>query len=109
MTALEEETFRDGFRVALVHVTGQRGGPTALRARLFDGGRQVDALDAVAPGALPPEAYTGLRRFLARVAAPPHVLALWGDRRRAVLGDVLGERAATTVVTIPRASARASL
>lgn len=93
MTALEQETLGDGFYVALVCIVQRGGGPSAVRAVLFDGGRAADAMEVIAPGPLPPSAYLDLRRFLARVASPPHILVACGTGWQTVLDDALAEHA----------------
>ncbi len=80
MTALEKTTLADGFRVALLECWENRGaGAILFRARLYDGGREADSVRYAGRRArVPAEAAAGLARILARVAAPPYVLAACG-------------------------------
>lgn len=107
MTPLESETLKDGFLVALACIVERRGGPGSIRAELFDGGRAADRFETETRGPLPPQAYLDLRRFLARVAAPPHVLVGCGEHWRQILDDTLGEHAAAYRVLDLRATATA--
>lgn len=92
MTKIEGETYRDGFRVGLVCVRLEAGRVVAgVEATIFDGGREGEVFARHASGPLPSADYLDLRRFLARLAAPPHVLAVYGAGWRPLLTDCLAE------------------
>lgn len=93
LTALEQETFRDGFRLCLlVAAYDAASGTAAYRAVLFDGGRETAELARPGFGPVDAEPYLALRSFLAAVAAPPHVLAGAGNGWRRIAADALSER-----------------
>lgn len=110
MTTIEEETFRDGFRLALLGV-GQDVGRGAWRYgwRLFDGGHLVDRGEHYARRiAADGEAFAPLLGLVRRVIAPPHVIAGFGQGWRELLMEPLdAQRAGEMRILDLAATARA--
>jgi hypothetical protein len=97
MTELERQTFEDGFRICLLIGKVDRArNVLALSISLFDGGRAVFAETSSGSYWNPPDAMLdGLRHCLARVAAPPHILAFYGS----ICMDLLSRVAATAILS----------
>jgi len=99
MTALEKQTYTDGFLVLLLTSRREpRTGMYALRAQLFDGGRlAADWLRSDLPPGLTHQTVPGLRDLLRRVLPEPHILACCGTAWQTIL-----EQCATDLVPLCR-------
>lgn len=108
MTPIEQQTFQDGFRLGLLRTRTQpASSATRLHAILYDGGRAVDELARTCPGLPGAEEVLALRRFLARLAAPPHVLVGFGPGWRERLDEALAEHLpAYRILDLRRAAIR---
>jgi hypothetical protein len=93
---LESQSFTDGFRVCLLGVDSDRAlDRLETHATLFDGGRVLTRLHHLGSLHRPaPSLAVDLRRAVAHVAAPPHVLAVFGRGWRALLAQCLPRYAA---------------
>ena len=91
MTELERETFTDGFRVCLLGVQADRArNALAYAVTLFDGGRPVEtAKEQDAYFTTRTELFDRLQEFLVRIAAPPHVLVVYGNGWQDLLAQTL--------------------
>ena len=91
MTPLEQDTYKDGFRLALLGVELAAGrGAWRYAWRLFDGGRLVDRGEQwVRRVASDTEGFAPLLDLVRRVIAPPHVLVGFGPAWRDLLREPL--------------------
>ena len=91
MTPIEQVTFQNGFRIALVAADVIPAGGTWRYAwRLYDGGRCIDRADQAASYSSPPPEFIGdLRALFLKVIAPPHVIALLGRGHVELLSQTL--------------------
>lgn len=88
---MEKQTLSNGFRVLLL---GCRHDPAAdsllVRAMLFDGGRECQAVDAAGSWWNPAETLVrDVRQLLCHVLDEPHILALHGNAARGFLDRVV--------------------
>jgi hypothetical protein len=112
MTPLEQETYKDGFRVALLGVELAAGrGAWRYAWRLFDGGRLVDRGEQwVRRITSDTEGFAPLLNLVRRVIAPPHVLVGFGPAWRDLLREPLdAARVAELRILDLAAAARALL
>jgi len=81
MTNIEKETLSDGFRICLLGVDADaRRNTLEFRAVLFDGGREVGSVTYRGSCYdIPVSDTNALRSKIAKVAAAPHVLAVFGS------------------------------
>jgi hypothetical protein len=95
VSTIEQTALSNGFQIALLEVRMDRAsGSTALQAKLFNGGREIENVrhvDCPRKTSLPIER---LSKLIYKVIAPPHLLAIYGHGSLPLLHSIFSQRIA---------------